>query len=144
MIEIIIVILILLPIVGLWASWKLWKWHKFYGSRFLWGLFLTSIAVDIAGMPIAVISGRRLFLGPDAPPFPGTGEVLGISLVILQSTFLYLIWRWRDLDRDMRRERTGIQDLTHSVNRPPTENRDMSMEEKAIDKEAEELDKENQ
>lgn len=140
MIEIIATLLTIMPLAGLWVTWKLWSWQNFYKSRFLWGLFLASLASDVASVPIAIIAGRRLFLGRDAPPFPNSGEWLGFSLVLLESVFLYLVIRWRDLDRDMRRERKGIEDLTHSVNRPPKERRDMNMEEKAADEVAKNLD----
>lgn len=121
MINLVIALLITLPIFGLWATYKLYKWHQFYGTRFLWGLFLASVVVDIAELPIAFLSARRLILGPNAPPIDYSGEILGFALIALESVFVYLVWRWRDLDQDMRIKRTGRQDESYGTNLPPKE-----------------------
>jgi hypothetical protein len=118
-IEFVAAALALAPFLGGWASWRLWRWHKFYGTRFLWGLFVASIAADLAALPIAFISARRIFLGPDAAPLPGAGEALGVALIVLEGVFVYLVLRWQDLDVDMKRVREGVDDSTDSTNRPP-------------------------
>ncbi len=122
-IEILAATLVVTPLLGIWASWKLWKWHQFYGTRFLWGLFLVSVAADVAALPIAFISARRIWLGPDAPPIKGSGEILGLALVILEGAFVYLVLRWADLDLDMKRVRVSPQDQTSDTNQPPEEDR---------------------
>ena len=119
MIETIAFILGLMPLLGLWAAWKMFTWHRFYGTRFLWGLFLASMASAVAAAPVAFISIRRLLLGPTAPPFPQAAIMLGFSLILLEGVFVYLVLRWSDLDEDMKRARTGTDDSTDSTNRPP-------------------------
>lgn len=121
MIEFIALLLLLMPLGGLWVTWKMWTWHQFYQSRFLWGLFLASISTDLASVPVAVISANRLFRGPNAPPFPQSGLLLGFSVLVLEGVFLYLVLRWRDLDKDMKVVRTGRMDETFGVNREPTD-----------------------
>src|SRR5688500_15154171 len=103
MINLVIALLLAMPVLGLWATYKLYNWYRFYGTRFLWGLFLTSIIVDLAELPIALVAARRLILGRDAPPIAYSGEILGVALIALESVFVYLVWRWSDLDEDMRR-----------------------------------------
>lgn len=115
------VILGLAPFAGVWATWKLWNWHRFYGTRFLWGLFLASVAADIASLPVAVLSWRRLLLGPNADPLPGSVELLALALLVFEGVFVYLVLRWRDLDRDMKRVRTGAEDESSGTNLPPEE-----------------------
>lgn len=121
LIEVLAAVLSLAPLLGAWASWKLWKWHRFYGTRFLWGLFVASIAADLAAVPVAWLSVRRLWLGPDAPPFVGSGEILGLALMVFEGVFIYLVLRWSDLDLDMQRVRTGAEDETSGTNQPPKE-----------------------
>lgn len=116
-------ILALTPVAGAWASWKLWRWHRFYGTRFLWGLFLASLAADIASLPVAFIAARRVWLGPDAPPVQGSGEILGLALLVFEGVFVYLVLRWRDLDRDMERQRYGTEDESSGTNLAPEEER---------------------
>lgn len=118
-IEVVATALALAPVLGAWASWKLWRWHQFYGTRFLWGLFLASLAADMAAIPVALLSVRRIYLGPAAPPIQGSGEMLGIALIVFEGVFVYLVLKWRDLDLDMKRVRTGIQDQTDTTNRAP-------------------------
>jgi hypothetical protein len=113
------VALAIMPIAGAYASYKLWRWHQFYGTRFLWGLFIASIAAFFASLPTAFISIRRVLLGEDAPPFPFAVFFLGASLLVLEGTFVYLVSRWHDLDLDMKRKREGVDDSTDSTNRPP-------------------------
>jgi hypothetical protein len=90
--------LVLVPLAGLWASFKLYRWHQFYGTRFLWGLFLASLASNIASLPVAFIAIRRV-LFPDADPFPAAVFFLGGSLLVLEGVFVYLVARWKDLDK---------------------------------------------
>lgn len=115
------IVLAFAPVVGAWASYKLWRWHKFYGTRFLWGLFIASVAADLAALPVAFIAIRRLVLGPEAPPFELAGVFLGCALLIFEGVFVYLVIRWRDLDHDMERVRTGTEDETSGTNQPPRE-----------------------
>ena len=125
MIELLGTLLLLLPFAGAWATYKFWSWHQFYGTRFLWGLFLTSVASTVASIPIAYIAGRRVFLGPDAPPFMHAALFLGVSLILLEGVFVYLVIRWKDLDEDMKRIRVSPQDEQEDANLPPEEQRDI-------------------
>jgi hypothetical protein len=113
--------LALAPLLGFWASWKLYRWHRFYGTRFLWGLFLASVAANLAALPVAFLSARRVFLGPDAPGILWAGPVLGVALIVLEGVFVYLVLRWSDLDLDMKRVRIGLEDEVNSTNVAPEE-----------------------
>ena len=119
MIEILLFFLASIPLLGAWASWKFWQWHKFYGTRFLWGLFLSSAAADLASVPVAFLAARRLILGPGAPPFPESATLVAFSLLILEGIFVYLVFRWNDLDDDMKRARNGPEDESSHTNLPP-------------------------
>lgn len=121
LLEMVAALLTAAPFLGAWASWKLWKWHQFYGTRFLWGLFLASVAADIAAAPVAALSARRLWLGPDAPAIIGSGEILGLALVVFEGVFVYLVLRWQDLDIDMERVRVGLEDESEGTNLAPEE-----------------------
>ncbi len=127
--ELLIIGLVVLPFLAVLATHRLWVWYKFYGTRFLWGLFLASITSDIASFPIALLSLRRLIVGPDAPRLEYATVVAAGSLLVLESIFIYIVIRWWDLDNDMKRERKGIQDMTYSTNLPPEEARDIDRRE---------------
>ncbi len=100
----------LTPFLGMWATYKLWRWYRFYGTRFLWGLFVTSFVSDIVSVPIAGLAIRRLIVGPDAPSVQFSGELLAISIIVLEGVFFYLVVRWRDLDASMTAEEDKEED----------------------------------
>lgn len=118
-VETIALSLALVPFAGFYATWKLYRWHQFYGTRFLWGLLLASVAANIASLPVAGIAVRRVILGPDAPAFPEGVFLLGGSLIILEGVFVYLVSRWSDLDTDLKRVRHGLEDESEGTNLPP-------------------------
>lgn len=106
MIEFLATLLTLLPFLGLWATIKFFRWWKHFGGRFLFGLALASAVSDVVAMPVAWIAARRLFLGPDAPPFPYSGEILGFSVIVLECVFLVLMLAWNgDLETAIELER---------------------------------------
>lgn len=99
--ELLMMLLLILPIGAIWASWKLWQWQRRFHSRFLGGLFIASVATDLASVPIAVLSGRRIWYGDDVSVLPGTPLILIAALVLLEGVFIYLVLRWRgELDRE--------------------------------------------
>lgn len=128
MTEAVALVLALIPLLGAWATLKFYSWYRFYGTRFLWGLFLASTSSSFASMGPAYLSVRRLIVGPDAPPFPEAVLILGTSLVILEGAFVYLVLRWKDLDNDMKRVRLGEEDESSHTNLPPRESRDVERE----------------
>jgi hypothetical protein len=96
--DFLVLLLATVPFGAIWASVRLYRWHKRMKSQFLWGLFLASVATDVAAIPIAFIAARRALLGEEAPVLPGTALVLAGAILLLEGIFIYLVIRWRDLD----------------------------------------------
>lgn len=114
MTEILIFVVIVLSVMSIWAAARFTRWHRFYGTRFLWGMRLVAYAVTIASMPIAFLSGRRLILGPDAPRFEGSTILVVLSLIVLIGVVSWLAWRWGDLDKGMQPEEAAPPNETRN------------------------------
>lgn len=101
MIELLITLLILLPFALIWTTWKFWRWSSKFHSYVLGGLALSNLVAMLAASPIALLAGRRLWLGPGASSFAGSSEIVIFSILALGSVFifLYLFWR-KDLDKE--------------------------------------------
>lgn len=103
MIDTIIVIvewlLIILPIMGMYSTYKQYKWwRKYYPSALLKHLFISAIAVDVAGL-IVIFIVMSVFLEIDLPEgVPAL--LLALALFISLGVKIWRRYDLRELDED--------------------------------------------